>query len=135
MVLQGVQEAPAGVEHRPPEVGAQVRILPGAHPLTSAFVRRTLLRFANVGLPCSGLDELGGAVVTVAALPVGDDGPARPGRPVEPEHAGEARHRGMERLLSSGSWDAEDVLGDVRDWALRQLGQPGAVLEGEVLDR
>jgi hypothetical protein len=54
---------------------------------------------------------------------------------VEPEHAGEARHRGMERLLSSGSWDAEDVLGDVRDWALRQLGQPGAVLEGEVLDR
>jgi hypothetical protein len=32
MALQRAQEAPAGVEYRPPEAGAQVRILPGAPP-------------------------------------------------------------------------------------------------------
>ena len=44
------------------------------------------------------------------------------------EHAGEACPRGMQRLLSSASWDADAVLGDVRDWVVRHLGAPGAIL-------
>jgi SRSO17 transposase len=44
------------------------------------------------------------------------------------EHAGEACPRGMQRLLSSASWDAEAVLDDVRDWALGELADPGAIL-------
>ena len=44
------------------------------------------------------------------------------------EHAGEASPRGMQRLLSSASWDADAVLGDVRDWVVRHLGAPGAIL-------
>jgi len=44
------------------------------------------------------------------------------------EHAGEACPRGMQRLLSSASWDEEAVLNDVRDWVVTQLGEPGAIL-------
>lgn len=44
------------------------------------------------------------------------------------EHAGEASPRGMQRLLSSASWDADAVLGDVRDWVVLHLGAPGAIL-------
>ena len=44
------------------------------------------------------------------------------------EHAGEGCPRGMQRLLSSASWDAEAVLGDVRDWVVQHLGEPDAVL-------
>ena len=44
------------------------------------------------------------------------------------EHAGEAGPRGMQRLLSAASWDAEAVLGDVRDWVVDRLGDERAVL-------
>jgi SRSO17 transposase len=44
------------------------------------------------------------------------------------EHAGEACPRGMQRLLSAASWDAEAVLGDVRDWVVAHLGEPDAIL-------
>jgi SRSO17 transposase len=44
------------------------------------------------------------------------------------EHAGEACPRGMQRLLSSAAWDADAVLGEVRDWVVRHLGEPGAIL-------
>jgi SRSO17 transposase len=44
------------------------------------------------------------------------------------EHAGEASPRGMQRLLSSASWDADAMLGDVRDWVVLHLGAPGAIL-------
>jgi SRSO17 transposase len=44
------------------------------------------------------------------------------------EHAGEACPRGMQRLLSSAAWDADAVLDDVRDWVVRHLGDPGAIL-------
>jgi SRSO17 transposase len=44
------------------------------------------------------------------------------------EHAAEADPRGMQRLLSAASWDAEAVLGDVRAWVVAHLGQPQAVL-------
>jgi SRSO17 transposase len=44
------------------------------------------------------------------------------------EHAGEACPRGMQRLLSSASWDADRVLRDVRDWVVSRLGEPGRIL-------
>jgi len=44
------------------------------------------------------------------------------------EHAGEACPRGMQRLLSSASWDADRVLRDVRDWVVSWLGEPGGIL-------
>lgn len=44
------------------------------------------------------------------------------------EHAGEACPRGMQRLLSSASWDADAVLGDVRNWVVRHLGAADAIL-------
>lgn len=44
------------------------------------------------------------------------------------EPAGEACLRGMQRLLVSASWDADAVLGDVRDWVVAHLGAPGAIL-------
>jgi SRSO17 transposase len=44
------------------------------------------------------------------------------------EHAGEACPRGMQRLLSSASWDADEVLNDVRAWTLSHLGDDQAVL-------
>src|SRR4051794_18919351 len=44
------------------------------------------------------------------------------------EHAGEAGPRGMQRLLSSASWDADEVLGDVRDWVVAHLGEPDGIL-------
>jgi SRSO17 transposase len=44
------------------------------------------------------------------------------------EHAGEACPRGMQRLLSSASWDEEEVLGDVRDWVVSHLGDEQAIL-------
>ena len=34
----------------------------------------------------------------------------------------------MQRLLSSAAWDADAVLGDVRDWVVSHLGDPGAIL-------
>jgi SRSO17 transposase len=34
----------------------------------------------------------------------------------------------MQRLLSSASWDAEEVLADVRNWVVSQLGEPGGIL-------
>jgi SRSO17 transposase len=43
-------------------------------------------------------------------------------------HAGEACPRGMQRLLSSASWDAEEVLDDVRDWVVTHLGEPDGIL-------
>jgi len=44
------------------------------------------------------------------------------------EHAGESCPRGMQRLLSSASWDADAVLNDVRGWAVGHLGHADAVL-------
>jgi SRSO17 transposase len=44
------------------------------------------------------------------------------------EHAGEAGPRGMQRLLSAASWDAQAVLGDVRGWVAGHLGDAQAVL-------
>jgi SRSO17 transposase len=44
------------------------------------------------------------------------------------EHAGEACPRGMQRLLSSASWEADEVLNDVRDWTLTHLGDDQAIL-------
>jgi SRSO17 transposase len=44
------------------------------------------------------------------------------------EHAGERCPRGMQRLLSSAAWDADAVLGDVRDWVVSHLGEPDGVL-------
>jgi SRSO17 transposase len=44
------------------------------------------------------------------------------------EHAGEACPRGMQRLLSSASWDADKVLDDVRAWVLAHLGDEQAIL-------
>jgi hypothetical protein len=44
------------------------------------------------------------------------------------EHAGEVCPRGMQRLLSSASWDADRVLRDVRDWVVSRLGEPGGIL-------
>ena len=44
------------------------------------------------------------------------------------EYAGERCPRGMQRLLSSASWDADAVLGDVRDWVVAHLGEPGGIL-------
>jgi SRSO17 transposase len=34
----------------------------------------------------------------------------------------------MQRLLSSAAWDADAVLGDVRDWVVSYLGDPGAIV-------
>jgi SRSO17 transposase len=44
------------------------------------------------------------------------------------EYAGEPCPRGMQRLLSSAVWDADRVLGDVRDWVMAHLGDERAVL-------
>ena len=44
------------------------------------------------------------------------------------EHAGEPCPRGMQRLLSSAAWDADQVLGDVRDWVMAHLGDEAAIL-------
>ena len=44
------------------------------------------------------------------------------------EYAGEACPRGMQRLLSSASWDADEVLNDVRSWTLSHLGEDQAIL-------
>jgi SRSO17 transposase len=44
------------------------------------------------------------------------------------EHAGEAHPRGMQRFLSEAAWDQDAVLGDVRDWVIGHLADPGAVL-------
>jgi SRSO17 transposase len=44
------------------------------------------------------------------------------------EHAGEAGPRGMQRFLSSASWDEDEVLNDVRDWTLAHLGDDQAIL-------
>ena len=44
------------------------------------------------------------------------------------EHAGEACPRGMQRLLSSASWDADDVLADVRDRVVAHLGEADGIL-------
>ena len=44
------------------------------------------------------------------------------------EHAGESCPRGMQRLLSSASWDADEVLDDVRDWVVAHLGEADGIL-------
>ena len=44
------------------------------------------------------------------------------------EHAGEACPRGMQRLLSSASWDEDEVLNDVRAWVVAHLGEADAIL-------
>ena len=44
------------------------------------------------------------------------------------EYAGEACPRGMQRLLSAAAWDADQVLGDVRDWVVAHLGDERAIL-------
>ena len=44
------------------------------------------------------------------------------------EHAGETCPRGMQRLLSSASWDEDGVLNDVRNWVVAQLGAPDGIL-------
>jgi SRSO17 transposase len=44
------------------------------------------------------------------------------------EHAGEARPDGMQRLLSSAVWDADEVRDDLRSYALEQLGCESAIL-------
>lgn len=44
------------------------------------------------------------------------------------EHAGEACPRGMQRLLSSASWEADDVLDDVRNWVVAHLAEPDGIL-------
>jgi SRSO17 transposase len=44
------------------------------------------------------------------------------------EHAGEAGPRGMQRLLSSASWDADALLGDVRAWVVEYLGDEQGIL-------
>jgi hypothetical protein len=44
------------------------------------------------------------------------------------EHAGEAGPRGMQRFLSSASWDEDKVLNDIRDWTLAHLGDDQAIL-------
>jgi SRSO17 transposase len=44
------------------------------------------------------------------------------------EHAGESRPDGMQRLLNSTVWDADQVRDDLRAYILEQLGDPHAVL-------
>ncbi len=44
------------------------------------------------------------------------------------EQAGEARPDGMQRLLNSASWDADQVRDDLRTYILEQLGDPQAIL-------
>jgi hypothetical protein len=48
--------------------------------------------------------------------------PTWPNTLVRPDRAGNAR------LLSSASWDADEVLEDVRDWVVAHLGEPDAIL-------
>jgi SRSO17 transposase len=44
------------------------------------------------------------------------------------ERAGESCPRGMQRLLSSASWDEEALLRVVRSWTLEYLADPEAIL-------
>jgi hypothetical protein len=59
----------------------------------------------------------------------GDGGGTAANELLEP---GRARRRGLpagrQRLLSSASWDADEVLNDVRDWTLAHLGDDQAIL-------
>jgi SRSO17 transposase len=44
------------------------------------------------------------------------------------ERAGESSPDGMQRLLGTADWDADEVRDDVRDYVVEHLGDPGAVL-------
>ena len=44
------------------------------------------------------------------------------------EHAREARPYGMQRLLSSATWDVDGVRDDIRTYAIEQLGTESAIL-------
>ena len=44
------------------------------------------------------------------------------------ERAGEATPDGMQRLIATADWDADEVRDDVRDYVVEHLGDPGAVL-------
>lgn len=44
------------------------------------------------------------------------------------EQAGHAAPDRIHRLLNRIEWDADEVLGDVRDYVVEHLGDPGAVL-------
>lgn len=44
------------------------------------------------------------------------------------ERAGEAVPDGMQRLLATADWDADEVRDDVRDYVVEHLGDPGGVL-------
>jgi SRSO17 transposase len=71
----------------------------------------------------------GGTAVAVAALRAWDDGRAAAHELLEPGRACcDACPRGMQRLLSSASWDADRVLRDVRDCVVSRLGEPGGIL-------
>jgi len=43
------------------------------------------------------------------------------------EEAGESIPDGMQRLLMSADWDADDVRDDVRDYVVEHLGDPSGV--------
>jgi hypothetical protein len=44
------------------------------------------------------------------------------------EHAGEHTPDGIQRLLSSARWDADEVRDDLRSYVAEELGDPGGVL-------
>jgi len=44
------------------------------------------------------------------------------------EQAGEVAPDGMRRLLRWAGWDIDGVRGDVRDFVVEHLGEPGGVL-------
>lgn len=44
------------------------------------------------------------------------------------EQAGEASPDGMQRLLATADWDADQVRDELRDYVVEHLGDPGAVL-------
>lgn len=47
------------------------------------------------------------------------------------EHAGEATPDGMQRLFTTGRWDADGVRDDVRGYVAAALGDPDGVLIGD----
>jgi len=44
------------------------------------------------------------------------------------EHAGDATPDGMQHLLAGARWDADAVRNDLREYVLKHLGDPDAVL-------
>jgi SRSO17 transposase len=47
------------------------------------------------------------------------------------EQAGEATPDGVQRLFTTARWDADGARDDVREYAMRHLGDPGGVLVGD----